>query len=78
MYVGSFGYSVLMIFNVLCIAIIYARNMFWCPCSLFRDVKAFRAIYTIPISFSSPFSRVDFFGLHKRTICIVVELRVEF
>ena len=29
MYAGSFGYSVLMILNVLCIAIISARNMFW-------------------------------------------------
>jgi hypothetical protein len=28
MYAGSFGYSVLMVLSVLCIAIIYARNMF--------------------------------------------------
>ena len=39
MYAGSFGYSVLMILNVLCIAIIYARNMFWCPCSLLEMLR---------------------------------------
>ena len=33
-YAGSFGYGVLMIPNVSCIAIISARNMFWCPCNL--------------------------------------------
>ena len=39
MYAGSFGYRVLMISNVLCIAIISARNMFWCPCSLLEMLR---------------------------------------
>jgi len=34
MYAGSFGYWVLIIRNVLRIAIIYARRIFWWPCSL--------------------------------------------
>ena len=34
MHAGSVGCIVLMILNVLCIAIISARSIFWCPCSL--------------------------------------------
>ena len=39
MHAGSFGYRVLMILNVLCMAIISARNMFWCPCSLLEILR---------------------------------------
>ena len=33
MYAGSFGYWALMIRSVLWMAIIYARRIFWWPCS---------------------------------------------
>ena len=56
MYAGSFGYCVFMILSVLCIAIISARSMFWCPCSLLEMLRPFGAIYIISGFFSSSFS----------------------
>ena len=44
----------------------------------FGDIEAFGAIDTISNSFSIPFTRADFFGIHKGAVNIVVELRVEF
>ena len=40
MYAGSFGYSVLIIVSVSCMAIISARSMFWSPCSLLEMLTA--------------------------------------
>jgi hypothetical protein len=48
MYARSFGYSVLMILNVLC-PIIFARNMFWCPCSLLEMLRPLGLYIPYPV-----------------------------
>ena len=49
MYAGSFGYSVLIILNVLCIAIIYVLSMFWCLWSLLETLRPLGYIYHIKL-----------------------------
>ena len=48
MYAGSFGYSVLMVVSVSCIAIISARSIFWCPCSLLDMLRPLGLYIPLP------------------------------